>query len=662
MANKVATNSWLRYIAAIFTLLLATSPAFADFDRSKAWFTSLTDEDRITLQTNLTLAGFYDAFIDGAFGPSTYRGLTGFQKWNGESVTGVLTDASIRALSRASDSVISELDLQILQDERGQIELAVPRALLPQTTETSVGTAYTRPDGLMRLDTVRQPYTTQSFEDFYLQLSTENGRRRVTYKTFRDGYFVVSGALDAGFFYSLMFQEDEESVGFTLNWTAPYAKEGSIVSLFLASFATPWTGEGPDIEGPLQPVAPPITAAPAPSTVLPPSDDTAVMEIGNFLVFKEMPGMIGLRGDIGPSTPLDFRRALRSIEDPKVLMLASDGGLVSSALLLAYEVKELGLATYVLPETGCYSACSFIFFAGAERKADGALGVHQVWSDDADASTAQTVVSDILEAFADFGVRQEITSVMLRTRPEDMYVFSENELAQWDINRGDPLAFAALSNGGNIDPTATTIPQDGQNGSGEAVTVSVPGLALVTVVLTQNGVDGPSAREIERVLLENRLSTILEAGSEVELLFGQSAHGQNGILRVLIRNPAGSAKPNVGVALTEAGRYVLMASLAPSHFAPGPADGKGPRVNGLDPDKHYVMLASHQSEAEARQTAQSMVTRFGPIFRGADMLVQSVDLGTKGVYFRVIVPASSKDDADEICFEVQEARGDCFVL
>ena len=170
MANKVATNSWLRCIAAIFTLLVATSPAFGDFDRSKAWFTSLTDEDRITLQTNLTLAGFYDAFIDGAFGPSTYRGLTGFQKWNGESVTGILTDASIRALSRASDSVISELDLQIVQDERGQIELAVPRALLPQTTETSVGTAYTRPDGLMRLDTVRQPYTTQSFEDFYLQL------------------------------------------------------------------------------------------------------------------------------------------------------------------------------------------------------------------------------------------------------------------------------------------------------------------------------------------------------------------------------------------------------------------------------------------------------------------------------------------------------------
>src|SRR5690606_36901167 len=104
-------------------------PATADFDRSRHWFLSLSDEVRISLQTDLTLTGFYDAFIDGAFGPSTYRALTSFQEWNAESVTGILGDASLRTLSRASESVINELDLQIVQDERGQIELAVPRAL-----------------------------------------------------------------------------------------------------------------------------------------------------------------------------------------------------------------------------------------------------------------------------------------------------------------------------------------------------------------------------------------------------------------------------------------------------------------------------------------------------------------------------------------------------
>jgi hypothetical protein len=33
-----------------------------------------------------------------------------------------------------------------------------------------------------------------------------------------------------------------------------------------------------------------------------------------------------------------------------------------------------------------------------------------------------------------------------------------------------------------------------------------------------------------------------------------------------------------------------------------------------------------------------------------------------GVFFRVIVPASSRDEADDICFDPQEAGGDCFVL
>jgi peptidoglycan hydrolase-like protein with peptidoglycan-binding domain len=564
MANKVATGLWLRCMTIVFALSIATtSTTYADFDRSRVWFTSLNDEDRISLQTNLTLAGYYDAFIDGAFGPSTYRGLTGFQKWSGESVTGVLSDASIRSLSRASDSVINELDLQILQDERGQIELAVPRALLPETSQTSVGTAYTRSDGLMRLDTVRQPYTAQSFEDYFRQLTTENARRNVTYKTLQEGYFVVSGSLDAGFFYSLMFQEDEESVGFTLNWSEPYAKQGSIVSLFLASFATPWTGEGPNVD-----TTQVQTTAPAPSTALPPTNDAAVIEIGNFLVFKEMPGVIGLRGDIGPSTPLDFRRAVRAVGEPKVLMLASDGGYVSSALLLAYEVRELGLSTYVLPETGCYSACSFVFFAGKERRADGALGVHQVWGDDTDASTAQIVVSDILEAFVDFGVRQEVTSVMLRTRPEDMYVFSQSELTQWGINKGEPMG-----------PTGAAAP-DAQSAS-------------------------PSAGDVST---EDQNPNVLEA-------------------------PIG-----------------------------GPADGKVPSTGSEDGGTHYIQLASQHSEAEARLTAQSMISRFGPIFRGANMEVQRVDMGTKGVYYRVIVPTQSLDDANEICFELIEAGGDCFVL
>jgi len=446
-ANSASSRSVMLWLWMLFVLVISIAPVRADFRQSEQWFGSLDDEQRLTIQTNLTLAGFYDALIDGAFGPSTYRAIVAFQEWRGEAQTGTLDNAAQSALTRAADSVVAELDLQVVQDERALIEIAVPRALLPESVSTASGTAYTRPDGAMRLDTIRKPQTELPFGDYFASFAQDTLRRRVTYKTFREGYFVVSGAMDGGYFYTLMLDDGDDSTGFILNWSPPYQKQGSIVSLFLASFASPLQPN--EIAAPsVMTEANPPPPVPTPAQALPASSEDETTAIGNFLLFRDLPGVIGLRGEIGPSTPLDFRRAIRAVSDPKVLILASEGGYVSSALLLAYAVKEMGLATYVLPETGCYSACSFVFFAGEQRRADGALGVHQVWGDDTDASTAQEVVSDILEAFATFGVRQEITSTMLRTKPEDMYVFSQDEIARWGINAGDPMSLVEAAASG----------------------------------------------------------------------------------------------------------------------------------------------------------------------------------------------------------------------
>lgn len=76
----------------------------------------------------------------------------------------------------------------------------------------------------------------------------------------------------------------------------------------------------------------------------------------------------------------------------------------------------------------------------------------------------------------------------------------------------------------------------------------------------------------------------------------------------------------------------------------------------------YVQLASQRSEAEARATAGAMVTRFGPLFGGANMEVQRVDLGAKGIYYRVRVPANSMQEANTMCTNVKAAGGDCFTM
>ena len=88
---------------------------------------------------------------------------------------------------------------------------------------------------------------------------------------------------------------------------------------------------------------------------------------------------------------------------------------------------------------GCYSACAYIFFAGIDRQAEGELGVHQISAEVADLVLAQTTLGDVLDAMQEFGVHQQVISHMLRTPPDDMYVFSTAELSDLGITRGEPL-------------------------------------------------------------------------------------------------------------------------------------------------------------------------------------------------------------------------------
>lgn len=76
----------------------------------------------------------------------------------------------------------------------------------------------------------------------------------------------------------------------------------------------------------------------------------------------------------------------------------------------------------------------------------------------------------------------------------------------------------------------------------------------------------------------------------------------------------------------------------------------------------YAQLASLRTEAEAREAAQRLVTRFGPLFGGANMEVQRVDLGARGIYYRVRVPAESAQAASSICTNVIAAGGDCVLM
>lgn len=184
---------------------------------------------------------------------------------------------------------------------------------------------------------------------------------------------------------------------------------------------------------------------------------------GPFMVSDGPESAIVLNGEIDLSAALNFRRALAAAPGARVLVLNSPGGLVQTGLLIADDVHARGIATYIPADASCYSACAFIFLAGRERRADGALGVHQISAANPDLEGAQVAISDIIELLSRFGTPPEVLTVMFRTSADDMHVFSRDEVARF-INRGsfasvesppgetDRLGGGSLSSGGALPP------------------------------------------------------------------------------------------------------------------------------------------------------------------------------------------------------------------
>lgn len=127
---------------------------------------------------------------------------------------------------------------------------------------------------------------------------------------------------------------------------------------------------------------------------------------------------------------------MKSHPELKTVSLNSPGGRVFPALEIARTINASGLMTSVPSGEECYSACALIFLAGKERVAHGKLGVHQV-SGVNDPSLTQMAIARIYEDLVTYNAPSYLVSRMLRTPPDDMYIFSPEELERNSINIRD---------------------------------------------------------------------------------------------------------------------------------------------------------------------------------------------------------------------------------
>ena len=169
-------------------------------------------------------------------------------------------------------------------------------------------------------------------------------------------------------------------------------------------------------------------------------EDFGLDYFGGFIHTDRLPNTLFFFSEIKKNDSFEFRKALR-VHDIELVVLSSPGGSVFEGLQTAGIIHDKKLKTYIpnksLYGSGtCASACSFMFFAGASRSAEGDLGVHQFYSGKASdkaeigatQKTAQFTVSEIIGFLNDFETPAWVYERMFQQ--SEMYYFKESELLQ----------------------------------------------------------------------------------------------------------------------------------------------------------------------------------------------------------------------------------------
>ena len=165
---------------------------------------------------------------------------------------------------------------------------------------------------------------------------------------------------------------------------------------------------------------------------------------GSFLHTKYIPNALFFFSEIERGDSFELRKAMRNHEI-ETIVLSSLGGSVWEALNMAGIINDNNLTTYI-PKQGaldtgiCASACSFLFFGGKSRVADGKLGVHQFYSGKSKKTNeavtqqiTQFTVSEIIGFLNEFDAPPFVFEKMFQQ--QEMYFFNASELAQLELGR-----------------------------------------------------------------------------------------------------------------------------------------------------------------------------------------------------------------------------------
>lgn len=199
---------------------------------SELWFNSLTEVERRELQSALILTGDYTQIVDGVFGNGTVKALKSFQARNGDTATGVLSPSQLQVLRQHSAEEAEILGFKPFYDERAGFTISVPLKYLDPPRPIQGGNEWKASDGRFFMQTIRYRKTDGSFAATYKDAISGKVIAGLKYRTFRPGFFIVSGLEGNARFYMRLHDDGDGAVGFLAFW--PNGQDADLRRLVVA--------------------------------------------------------------------------------------------------------------------------------------------------------------------------------------------------------------------------------------------------------------------------------------------------------------------------------------------------------------------------------------------------------------------------------------------
>jgi hypothetical protein len=155
---------------------------------------------------------------------------------------------------------------------------------------------------------------------------------------------------------------------------------------------------------------------------------------------------------------------------------------------------------------------------------------------------------------------------------------------------------------------------------------------------------------------------VAEPGSIVPIVDAAGAPVAGRSVTIPMQRPSDFSTMAAAAIATANAAPALAVQPAATPLAPVPQPTAAGATTAPSGASAYVQMASQRSEAEAQATVQAITTRYGVLFSGSSPEIHRVDLGERGIFYRVLVPAASREGAANICTNVKAAGGDCLLL